>query len=106
MRIIEVALSSEYELDDIIRNGMISEDETTMFYNFRRKDGITRTCGMQLNKFVLLESMKGLYNRTSCNEYTHRYSSAIFEITFDYYTNRTIDPLSFGWVIAYKIMKM
>lgn len=102
MRIIEVALSSEYELDDIIRNGMISEDETTMFYNFRRKDGITRTCGMQLNKFVLLESMKGLYNRTSCNEYTHRYSSAIFEITFDYYTNRAIDPLTFGWVIAYK----
>lgn len=102
MRIIEVALSSEYELDDIIRNGMISEDETTMFYNFRRKDGITRTCGMQLNKFVLLESMKGLCNRTSCNEYTHRYSSAIFEITFDYYTNRTIDPLTFGWVIAYK----
>ena len=102
MRIIEVALSSEYELDDIIRNGMISEDETTMFYNFRRKDGITRTCGMQLNKFVLLESMKGLYKRISCNEYTHRYSSAIFEITFDYYTNRTIDPLTFGWVIAYK----
>lgn len=102
MRIIEVALSSEYELDDIIRNGIISEDETTMFYNFRRKDGITRTCGMQLNKFVLLESMKGLYKRISCNEYTHRYSSAIFEITFDYYTNRTIDPLTFGWVIAYK----
>lgn len=100
MRIIEVALSSEYELDDIIRNGIISEDETTMFYNFRRKDGITRTCGMQLNKFVLLESMKGLYKRISCNEYTHRYSSAIFEITFDYYTNRTIDPLTFGWVIA------
>ena len=73
-----------------------------MFYNFRRKDGITRTCGMQLNKFVLLESMKGLYKRISCNEYTHRYSSAIFEITFDYYTNRTIDPLTFGWVIAYK----
>lgn len=65
MRIIEVALSSEYELDDIIRNGIISEDETTMFYNFRRKDGITRTCGMQLNKFVLLESMKGLYKRIS-----------------------------------------
>ena len=57
---------------------------------------------MQLNKFVLLESMKGLYKRISCNEYTHRYSSAIFEITFDYYTNRTIDPLTFGWVIAYK----
>ena len=46
--------------------------------------------------------MKGLYKRISCNEYTHRYSSAIFEITFDYYTNRTIDPLTFGWVIAYK----
>ena len=43
-----------------------------------------------------------LYKRISCNEYTHRYSSAIFEITFDYYTNRTIDPLTFGWVIAYK----
>lgn len=45
MRIIEVALSSEYELDDIIRNGIISEDETTMFYNLGVKMGLLEHVG-------------------------------------------------------------
>ena len=45
MRIIEICSKLEYELDDIIKNGIISEDETTMFYNFRRKMGLLEHVG-------------------------------------------------------------
>lgn len=107
IRIIEVVLNSEYELNTIIQSGTISENERVNFYNFKRKCGISETEGLMLNKFVLLDSMQGFCpsNRSNCKIYTQRHSSAIFEITFDYLTNHTttwINPFVFGWAIAYK----
>lgn len=106
IRIIEVALNSEYELNTIIQSGMISESERVNFYNFKRRCRISETEGLMLNKFVLLDSMQGFCpsNRSNCKIYTQRHSSAIFEITFDYLANRTIwiNPFVFGWAIVYK----
>ena len=106
IRIIEVALNSEYELNTIIQSGMISESERVNFYNFKRRCRISETEGLMLNKFVLLDSMQGFCpsSRSNCKIYTQRHSSAIFEITFDYLANRTIwiNPFIFGWAIAYK----
>lgn len=106
IRIIEIPLKHEYTLNRIIQKGVICENINALLYNFKHETGITLTEGLELNKFVLLESKHGFCpsNRSNCKIYTQRHPSSIFEITFDYQANRTrwINPFVFGWVIAYK----
>lgn len=106
IRIIELRLSTESDLYNIIRSGTINENAYASFYNFKRKSGTVITEGVQLNKFVLLESMHGFCpdNRSNCKIYTQRHPTSIFEITFDYLANRGsyINPYIIGWAMAHK----
>lgn len=106
IRIIEISINTEKELDSIIKSHTLKEGSNISFYNFNPKFGLSETEGLRLNKFVLLESMTGFCPSPlpQCKEYTNRHPHAIFEITFDYLANRLsyINPFIFGWVVAYK----
>lgn len=106
IRIIEINLQTERELDSIVQAGILQEHiGQVSFYNFQRIAEQKITEGMKLNKFILLKSMNGfcVTNQVDCRSYIQRHPSAIFEITYDYLASKTyVHPFIFGWTMAYK----
>ncbi len=99
IRIIEIEIKSEDQLDQIVKKSVLEENEYIKFHNFKRTPALVSNRHKELYKFVLFDSLKGYCPDTTCKTYTQR-SKGIYELTFENWTVEYF-PYKIGIIAAY-----
>lgn len=82
VRIIEVKIKNEKQLDEIISTGTLIEGKHFESYNLKKyTDNVD---GIYLDKVTLNKNLKASWKEVHCKSYKQRNYNSIFEITFDY----------------------
>lgn len=105
IRIIEVVIKSEEDIDFIISSTICEGDDRIRLYNFNPKSQIIDSCYKELTKFILCENSKGFFiplGDINCRTYTERNTKSIFELTSDMGCFMEYSIYQVGMAIAYR----
>lgn len=106
LRIIEVKIESEKQLDDIIISGKLIDGRDFISYNFKDDFKNADNIKIRLNKVALNNQMKSTWKLVDCKCYKTRRTDSIFEITFDHYliaeSTSYFDAFHWACAIIYK----
>lgn len=86
IRIMEISLKTEDDLETILNLEAFPECEQIKFYNFNPKPEYGNRCYRRLHKFVLYKSMRGYHKECNCDIEVGRdiEKNIIFEMIFEY----------------------
>lgn len=105
IRIIEVVIESEEDIDFIISSTIREGDDRIRLYNFNPKPQITDSCYKELTKFILHENNRGFFipfGNVTCKTYTERNPKSLFELTSDAGSIMEYSIYQMGMATAYK----
>lgn len=105
IRIIEIVIKSEEEIESIISSTINERDDRIRLYNFNPKSQVIDSCYKELTKFVLLKDNRGFFipvGDVNCRTYTERNTKSIFELTCDSGSLMEYSIYQIGMVTAYK----
>ncbi|WP_162508158.1 competence protein CoiA family protein [Alistipes onderdonkii] len=105
IRIIEIVIKSEEEIESIISSTISERDDCIRLYNFNPKSQVIDSCYKELTKFVLLKDNRGFFipvGDVNCRTYTERNTKSIFELTCDSGSLMEYSIYQIGMVSAYK----
>ena len=103
IRIIELVIQSEEDIDRIIGTQMIA-GENLRFYNFHARDKLSLNQSFEnfLQKFILFPSKKGFIKTIHCSERNHRRGDMEITIPYNGYVPDFLDDGGF-FSIAYAV---
>ncbi len=84
IRIIEMVIESEADIDSICNSSEIREGEHIKLYNFRAKPRIIVFNNKKLYKFILSSGNTASFSEVDCKTYANRHDRSIFELTSDH----------------------
>lgn len=100
IRIIEIKLNNEEELEDLIIDNLLKESENIKLYNFNpRPIPIIIENFKRLSKIVVYNDMRIERKNVNCKSFQNREKDSIYEIT---YSTMWDNPALFGMVKAYE----
>ena len=105
IRIIEVVIKSEEDIDRIISSTICEGDDLIKLYNFNPKSQVIDSCYKELTKFVLDKNNRGFFiplGDVNCKTYTDRDTKSIFELTCDAGSLMEYSIYQMGMATAYK----
>ena len=109
IRFIEVKITSEEQLDNIIDSGILVEEQDFVSYNFTVEPDNGDNIKQELNKVMLNDKMKAKWKKVDCRFYTKRQYDSIFELTLDDFIvadqTRFINAYYWACAIFYKKFK-
>lgn len=105
IRIIEVVISSEEDIERIISSTICERDDHIRLYNFNPKSQVVNSCYKELTKFVLDKNNRGFFiplGDVNCKTYTDRNTKSIFELTCEISSFMEYSIYQIGMATAYK----
>lgn len=105
IRIIEVVIRSEEDIDRIISSTICEGDDLIKLYNFNPKSQVIDSCYKELSKFVLDKNNRGhfiSFGDVNCKTYTERGYKSLFELTVEMDGSKEYSIFQMGMATAYK----